>query len=161
MKSRGKKKNASSGFDLTDPLGTAVRMSVRMQQIQRDEEDRLGIVRRKSGNLLIQRSDGVYEYDGKPITFGNNDAIYAKTFSAIFRCQNTGLGYAPYAKIVRYLVGLGVKTPSTQQKVNRRIQNMIRDIYRYSDLPKTIPTGEKLIEILDGKGVILRNPTVG
>ena len=55
----------------------------------------------------------------------------------------------------------GGKAKNTPQEAAKRIQNMVRDIYRYSDLPKTIPTGEKMIEIIEGKGVILRNPTIG
>lgn len=161
MRSRGKKKKASHWFSLSDPIGTSIRFSVYADKIRQDEEKRLGIVRRKSDHLLTQRNDGVYECDGKPVTFKNKDAIYAKTFSAIFRSQDAGLGYAPYTKIDRYLLAQGVKAKDSHGDAVKRIQNMVRDIYRYSDLPKTIPTGEKLIEVLEGKGVILRNPTVG
>ena len=161
MKSRGKKKKESPWFDLSDPLGTTVRLAVRMEHARLEEEKRLGIVHKKSGPLLIQRSDGIFEYNGKPVTFQNKDAIYAKTFYAIYRSQNAGLGYASYSKIDRVLQDQGVKAKNTPQEAAKRIQNMVRDIYRYSDLPKTIPTGEKMIEIIEGKGVILRNPTIG
>jgi hypothetical protein len=161
MKSRGNKKNKSPWFDLTDPAGTAMRFNVRMDKIRQDEEKKIGLIRKKSHQLLIQRNDGIFEYNGNPVTFQNNDAIYAKTFHAIFRSQDVGLGYAPYTKIERHLQAHGVKAKDMPDQGIKRIQNMIRDIYRYSDLPKTVPTGEKLIEILEGKGVILRNPTVG
>ncbi|OGG74170.1 hypothetical protein A3A40_00355 [Candidatus Kaiserbacteria bacterium RIFCSPLOWO2_01_FULL_54_20] len=161
MKARGKKRsNKTNAVPLEEHM---YRFQARHQLFAKKAYDHvakeLGIRPPKPKRKLIeQRNNGTFLYNGEVVRFKNPNTYPVKVFAAIFSQQDTELGYAPYRKINQWIEASGVKALEDEEKIIKRIRNAIDNIPRSSNLTKTTPTGEKLFDIVDGKGVILRNP---
>ena len=161
MGSRGKKKKTEDISFAETMFRAMARTTLLMQRASDHERKRLGIESPKEKQkLLIIKNDGAILFNGEAIQFKNPGTYPHKVLVAILKTHDVALGYAPYKKINRWIEALGVSKLESDEKITRRIRNAIDNIFRSSNLPKATPDGEPLIDIVDGKGVVLRNPTI-
>jgi len=114
---------------------------------------------RRQGSFFIEQ-DGVDFYcSGNLIRFNKPSSINAKVFRAIFKHADAR-GLATYEAINKELEKNSEKQLSDRSKIVQRIRNAVFNLFRYSNLPEKIPSGEKFLETDRGKGIILRNPKI-
>lgn len=130
---------------------------------QLEAQDALKLAYEESGRKLpkpkrklIEMRNGTFFYKDIEVRFKDPEALYAKVFRAIFKHQSPN-GYAPYTAINRSIELEGEEKILDKGKAAARIRNAVAELFRRVKLPKTIPTGEPLLEAQKGKGIILRN----
>lgn len=109
--------------------------------------------------LFIEQDNADFYCREHLIKFNDPASINAKVFRAIFKHAD-GSGLASYEDINSELEKNGEKVLTERSKIIQRIRNAIHNLFRYSDLPNEIPSGEKLLEITRGKGIVFRNPKI-
>lgn len=163
MKSRGKK-------NPLDNLPAPLRMAFEMQQTlsighelaRKKVEEKMGVTYSKpKQKLLVLNNDGTLLYNDKKVQFKNPGTYPEKVLLGIMKTHDDRLGYAPYNKINRWIEVAGVEKLLDKNRIEKRIRNAVSNIPRSSNLKNRTLDGDPLLEVVDGKGVLLRNPDIG
>lgn len=120
-----------------------------------------------SPRLVTRDNRSSYFYDGKPIEM-NKEAIYYKIFNAL-SLKSDQDGFLSYADIEVELVKQGLPGVEDDDIRNKRINNAIlnkqQGLFRFAKvngktLKNKLPDGQRLIELIRGKGLKLNNPII-
>jgi hypothetical protein len=116
----------------------------------------------KEPKFLISKNNlGQYFFSNKPLKFENTDTIYFKIFDVLYEKADTN-GFCSYGEINKFLQESGEETLTDKAKIVERISNGLKNLLRYSNLPKNgkIQDGKPLIKTKRGKGLIFYNPPI-
>lgn len=118
--------------------------------------------KKESSKLLISKNNlGQYFFNNKPLKFENTDTIYFKIFDVLYEKADAN-GFYSYGEINKFLQESGEKPLTDRTKIVERVSNGLKNLLRYSNLPKNVktPDGRPLIKTKRGKGLIFYNPPI-
>lgn len=112
--------------------------------------------------LITKDATGRFYFNGKTLNLSNDRAIYYKIFDCLFQhsLRMNENEVCAYEEINAYLVTHGKAFIKTKKDIRKRISNGLIDLYRFSNLPKFLLNGDKLIITVKGLGLNLNNPTI-
>ena len=111
--------------------------------------------------LITKNNSGEFLFGDKPLKFENTNTIYFKIFDALYE-KADATSFCSYGEINKFLQESGEETLTDRAKIVERISNGLKNLFRYSNLPKDgkIQGGNLLIKPKRGKGLIFYNPPV-
>lgn len=121
----------------------------------------VGSVAQKSqGKRYITKEGREFYYKSKPIEFKDKQTLYYRIFEILYGHDGNS-DFHSYDEIEKALVEQGVKALSDKKESQKRINNAIDTLFRFTHgtLPKTINQINTIVPIR-GRGVEFSNPEI-
>lgn len=158
----------SASYNLRRRVEELAKLMLEMDGECSDDQRQDNIAQKVGSTLITQDTRGNFFYDGNPIELAEETLSY-KILDIIYSKANNA-GFISYDDIEKEIVKRGGVSVEPKTRRNRRIQNAITNegqgLFRYAMVGgkkltnKTLRSGEKLIEVVRGKGLRFNNPTL-